>query len=126
LFSTNCYGSSVDTWVECDTFNTDRYKGIPYLDVTTVYSEDKKAVYINVVNRHKNNPITVDIFPVTGQFTPTAEATVINDLSLTDPFLFDKQKDYIPEIQEIKTKKDKISFVFPAHSVTQIKAGLNL
>ncbi|HEX7412307.1 MAG TPA: alpha-L-arabinofuranosidase C-terminal domain-containing protein, partial [Bacteroidales bacterium] len=34
LFSNNCLGNSVDTYVVCDTFNTGQYKGIPYLDVT--------------------------------------------------------------------------------------------
>src|SRR5262249_19147100 len=35
-FSNNCRGSSVDTYVSCDTFNTAKYKGVPMLDVTTV------------------------------------------------------------------------------------------
>jgi alpha-N-arabinofuranosidase len=39
LFSNNCLGNSVDTYVQCDTFNTDGYKGIPYLDVTSVFSK---------------------------------------------------------------------------------------
>ena len=43
LFSKNCRGTSADTYVACDTFNTEQYKGIPYLDVTTVYSKQKQA-----------------------------------------------------------------------------------
>ena len=40
LFSNNCLGNSVDTYVSCDTFNTEKHKGIPYLDVSTVYSTE--------------------------------------------------------------------------------------
>lgn len=53
LFSNNCLGNSVDTYVECDTFNTEKFKGIPFLDVTTVYNKETKTVYINVVNRQR-------------------------------------------------------------------------
>ena len=61
LFSNNCLGNSIDTYVECDTFNTEKYKGIPFLDVTSVYSKETNTVYINVVNRHKDKAITADI-----------------------------------------------------------------
>lgn len=43
LFSNNCRGYSIDTHVECDTFNTKKYKGIPFLDVTSVYSKEIKS-----------------------------------------------------------------------------------
>jgi alpha-N-arabinofuranosidase len=52
LFSNNCRGNSIDTYVESETFDTEKYKGIPYLDVTAVYSKENNTVYINVVNRH--------------------------------------------------------------------------
>jgi alpha-N-arabinofuranosidase len=124
MFSNNCYGQSIDTWVKCDTFNTERYKGIPYLDVTTVYSEDTKTIFINVVNRHKDNSITAEIIPVSGVFTAKAQVTVIADDSLTDWFEYEMQEQYIPEPVEIKAEKNNISYAFPAHSFTQIKVGM--
>jgi alpha-L-arabinofuranosidase len=122
LFSTNCLGNSVDTYVECDTFNTDRYKGIPYLDVTTVFNKETNTIYINVVNRHKDKAITAEIFSTSGEFTGKAEATIINQESLNDPFTFDKQNQYTPDVKAMNTVKNKVTFAFPAHSVTQIKA----
>ena len=124
LFSNNCRGNSIDTYVECDTFNTEKYKGIPFLDVTSVYAEETKTVYINIVNRHNTKAIATDIISDTGEFAGKAEATVINCESLKDPFVFDKQKQYIPEIKEINTTENRISYSFPAHSITQIKIGL--
>ena len=61
LFSNNCLGSSVDAYVACDTFGTEKYKGIPYLDVTAVFSRANGVLYINVVNRHQSRPIAADI-----------------------------------------------------------------
>ncbi len=121
LFSNNCRGNSIDTYVACDTFNTEKYKGIPYLDVTTVYSKETNTVFINVVNRHKDNAITADILSVSGDFTGKAEADIIDSKSLNDPFTFDKQDEYSPVAKEIKAEKNKITCSFPAHSFTQIK-----
>jgi alpha-N-arabinofuranosidase len=123
-FSNNCIGNSIDTYVECDTFNTPLYKGIPYLDVTTVYAEETNTVFINVVNRHEKNAITADILSNSGEFTGKAEATLIYSNTLNDPFTYDKQDQYKPAVKETKTEKNKVTFSFPAHSFTQIKIGV--
>jgi alpha-N-arabinofuranosidase len=125
LFSNNCRGNSVDTYVECDTFNTEKYKGIPFLDVTTVYSKEKNAVYINVINRHKDKAITTEIFSNSKKFTGKAEATVVNNDSLTEPFTYDKKDQYNPITKEINVEGNKLTYSFPAHSFVQIKVKVN-
>jgi alpha-N-arabinofuranosidase len=124
LFSDNCLGKSVDTFVECDTFNTKRNKGIPYLDVTSVYIKETGTVYINVVNRHKDKTITADIQSISGEFTGNAETKMLYSASLDEPFTYDKQDQYIPVTKEINTDKNKLTCSFPAHSFTQIKIGV--
>jgi alpha-L-arabinofuranosidase len=121
LFSNNCRGNSIDTYVECDTFNTEKYKGIPYLDVTSTYSKETNTVFINVINRHKEKAITSDIITSSGTFNGKAESSLMNCESLDEPFSFDKQKDYAPVVNVIEIKNNKISYSFPAHSFTQIK-----
>jgi len=121
LFSNNCRGNSVDTYVECDTFNTEKYKGVPYLDVTSVYSKETNTVYINVVNRHKDKTITADIINSSGSFTGKAEIKILNAVSLDEPFTFDKLPQYSPESKEIEIKNNKLACTFPSHSFTQIK-----
>jgi alpha-L-arabinofuranosidase len=123
-FSNNCLGNSVDTYVDCDTFNTQNYKGIPYLDATTVYNNETNTVFINVVNRHNDQSISADISICTEEFSGNAEVSFINSNSLTDSFIFDKQEQYKPLVKEIKTEKNKVTCSFPAHSFTQIKIGL--
>ena len=122
LFSNNCRGNSVDTYVQCDTFNTEKCKGIPYLDVTAVYNKGTNIVFINVVNRDKDKAIAAEIINDSGILSGKAEASLIDCDSLNAVFTFEKQKEYIPVIKEIEIKGDKISFSFPAHSFTQIKA----
>ena len=121
LFSNNCRGNSIDTYVECDTFNTDKYKGIPFLDVTSVYSKETNTVYINVINRHKDKKISADIFSTSGEFTGKAVASEVKRKDLNEAFVFDKKDEYVPEIKEFSVKGNKLSYSFPAHSFVQIK-----
>ncbi len=125
LFSNNCLGTSLDTFVECDTFNTKKFDGIPFLDVTSTYSRETDTVFINVVNRHKENTITADIFNISGTLSGTAEAQIINRESLDEPFTYDTRNEYIPTVQEIKVKGNQLSYSFPAHSFTQIKVHVD-
>ena len=125
LFSNNCRGNSVDTYIECDTFNTEKYKGIPFLDVTTVYSKETNTAYINVVNRNKDKAITTEIINSSGVFTGKAEASIVNNDSLTEPFTFEKKDQYTPVVKEIKIEDGKLIYSFPAHSLTQIKVNVS-
>jgi len=123
-YSNNCQGYSVDTHVDCDTFNTAKCKGITYLDVTTTCSKDKKTVYINVVNRHKDKAIVAEILSNTAEFTGKAELSLITGNDLNEAFTYAKQEQYKPVVKELKTDKNKVSCSFPAHSFTQIKVSI--
>ena len=123
-YSNNCLGTSVDTYVTCDTFNTEKYKGIPYLDVTTTYSKETHTVFINVVNRHKDKTITTEIVNTSGDFVGKAEASLITGKDLQEGFVFDKQNEYIPVVTGIDIKNNKLTCTFPPHSFTQIKINV--
>ncbi len=123
-FSVNCRGNSVDTYVDCDTFSTEKYKGIPYLDVTAVYSKESNTAFINVVNRHQDKAITTEITSTAGAFAQKAEATVFNAASLSDPFSFAKKDQYLPASATLEIKNGRLSYTFPPHSFTQIKVAI--
>src|SRR4030095_13426695 len=100
LFSNNCRGNAIDTYVACDTFSAGKYKGIPYLDVSTVYAKEKGSVIINVVNRHKDKAIETEIINTSRNFSGKSS---VNELSVTDlsaPFVFDKKEQYVPVTKE--------------------------
>jgi alpha-L-arabinofuranosidase len=120
-YSNNCLGSAVDTYVNCDTFNTEKYKGIAYLDVSATFSKEANAVFINVVNRHKDKAITTDIISTSGDFSGKAEASLITGKDMQEAFVFDKQQDYVPVKSNVETKNNQFTYTFPPHSFTQIK-----
>jgi alpha-L-arabinofuranosidase len=120
-YSNNCLGNAIDSYVTCDTFNTEKYKSIPYLDVSATYSKETRTVFINVVNRHKDKAITSDIVSASGGFTGKAEASLITGSDLQEAFTFDKQQEYIPVKKEVEINNNKMVYTFPPHSFTQIK-----
>jgi alpha-L-arabinofuranosidase len=124
LFSNNCLGVSLVAAVQCDTFNTDKVKGIPYLDVTSVYSKEKAAVIVNVVNRHRDRAISAEIVNQSGTLTGKAEARILTADSLDDPFVYDKREQYKPVVRALRVSGNAISVSFPPHSITQIEAGV--
>ena len=121
MFSNNCLGKSVDTFVACDTFNTKLYKGIPYLDVSAVYSKETNSVFLNVVNRHEEKIITAEIINNSGALTGKGEVTSITGDKLLEPFTFDQYSTYQPTKKDVDIKDNKVSYSFPPHSFTQIK-----
>jgi len=124
LFSNNCLGNAIDTYVACDTFNTQIYTGIPYLDVTAVFSKPGNTVFINVVNRSQDKAIQTDIINSAGDFTGKAEATVISTDDLKTNFSIGKKSDYRPSAREAKLVGNKLTYAFPPHSFTQIKVNV--
>ncbi len=124
MFSNNCLGNAIDTYVECDTFNTEKFKGIPYLDVTAVFSKETNTVFINVVNRHKDKAIATDIISTSGDFDGKGSVSMINRSDLSEPFAYDKAAEYNPKKEEINSKGNQLTYSFPPHSITQIKVGL--
>jgi alpha-N-arabinofuranosidase len=68
--------------------------------------------------------INADIASTSGDFTGKAEASLINSDDLKAPFTFDKQSQYLPVIKDVKFTGNKLSFTFPPHSFTQIRAGM--
>jgi alpha-N-arabinofuranosidase len=124
LFSNHCLGRSIDVGVACDAFDTEKCKGIPFLDVTAAYSADKGAVCVNVVNRHRDNALVAEIVSVSGAFAGKAEARCLFAESLEEPFRFDERERYAPAVRAVATEGNRMTFAFPAHSFTQITAGV--
>ena len=125
LFSNNCLGSSVDAYVACDTFGTEKYRGIPYLDVSAVYARASGDLYINVINRHQSRAITADILANSGEFSGKAEASIINSDDLKKAFNYDNREQYKPVSATVILNGNKLQYAFPPHSFTQIKAIIN-
>lgn len=124
LFSNNVYGKSLDVYVDCETFDGKVYKDIPYLDVSSSYSEDKKALVINVINRNMEEAIVTNIISDTGKFKGDATISVINANSVEAHYRYESKDKYAPVISTLKLRGDSFNYSFPPHSFTQIIVGV--
>jgi alpha-N-arabinofuranosidase len=126
MFSNKCLGESLDTFVRCDTFDVDDfYRGIPYLDVSTVYVKDERSLIINVVNRHQDEAIKTDIISCSGDFAPTARVQEVYSEDVKGPYTYAEKDEYIPKTKDISTDRSRMTHLLLPHSFTQIIVGMD-
>ncbi len=123
LISGNCRGASVDVFVDGETFDAGRFSDIPYLDVTSVLAEDGKTVYLNVINRHRDSPITARIENSAAAFAGSASASVIAG-ELGKAYTYAERASYQPKVESVGVRGGAVSHTFPPHSFTQIALTL--
>lgn len=133
LFAQNMYGTSLDVFVDCDTYDTEEFfvglgesttqqNDVPYLDVSASYNDGE--VIINVVNRNKEEDITTDILCQTGVFLGNFEIYEVNGPNVKAQNDFGKNLVSTKTKPAIKAKGEKITYTFPAHSITMIKGKI--
>ena len=119
LFATNCYGESVSSYVQSDTFNVAKYKGVQYLDVSSAYNSKTQALVVNVVNRHPSKSIETSIENQFGIPDKKGIAYEIYSPGLKDENSVNEQK--VKTIEKSFSIAGKtFNYSFPAHSFTQL------
>jgi alpha-L-arabinofuranosidase len=133
LFANNIKGTSLDVFVDCDTYNTQKFfiglgesttqqSNVPYLDVSSTYQNGE--VYIVVVNRNKEKAITTDIICQTGEFGGNVEVFEINGPDVKAENDFGKETVRTVSKPFLKTKGTTLTYAFPAHSITMLKGKI--
>jgi alpha-N-arabinofuranosidase len=133
LFANNVKGTSLDVFVDCDTYNTDEFyiglgesktkqTNVPYLDVSVIYNNGE--VVLCVVNRNKEKAITTDILCQTGEFTGSFKVFEVNGPDVKAMNNFDKENVKTVTKADINAKGNKITYSFPSHSFTMIKGQI--
>jgi alpha-N-arabinofuranosidase len=120
LFSNNSSGESIDALTLCNTYDTERFKNIPFLDVSVAYKTNEGELVINVVNRNEKEDINTSVISQTKNFGPNAEAFVLNGKS-TNAYNTYEEQNVSTSTSNIKTNGNELIFTFPAHSLTMIK-----
>jgi alpha-N-arabinofuranosidase len=134
LFANNVKGTSLDVFVDCDTYDTEEFSiglgetktrqtHVPYLDVSAAYNSGE--VVICVVNRNKDKAITTDLLCQTGEFTGPFRVFEINGPDVKAMNNFDKENVKTVTKPDINAKGSKITYSFPPHSFTMIKGKIN-
>ena len=120
LFANNCFGKSLDVYVDCNKFSTTDHKDVPYLDVSSAFDNTNRELIINVVNRNKDSAISTDIICQEGKLTNDAVVYTINGKDIKDINSTGEQK--VKTISSnLKISGNKFNYDFPAHSFTMIK-----
>lgn len=130
LFANNVYGTALNVFVDCKTYNTSKFffnngehatqiNNVPYLDVSATYNDGE--VILSVVNRNKEEDITTDIISQNGSFSGIFKVSEVNGPDIKSMNDFDKELVKITEKPAINAKTNKITYKFPAHSYTLIK-----
>lgn len=133
LFANNVGGTALDLYVDCETYDTEKFpiglsesytiqKNVPYLDVSaTINGND---LTICVVNRNKDKGITTDIISQTGDFNGNYTVYEVNGPDIKSSNDFDKTTVKTELKPSIKAKGKQITYSFPAHSFTMIKGKI--
>ncbi|MDA3931090.1 MAG: alpha-N-arabinofuranosidase [Prolixibacteraceae bacterium] len=131
LFAKNAHGTALDLFVESETYNTDEFfvglgesttqqTDVPYLDVSA--SVDGDEIILNVVNRNKDKAIVTDIISQSGNFIGNIEVLEVNGPTVKAKNDFDKHEVKTVAKEAIEAKGNVLTYSFPAHSFTQLKA----
>lgn len=134
LFANNISGTSLDVFVDCDTYNTEEFpigmgektttqNEVPYLDVSATWNNGE--VTICVLNRHRDQAITTDIISQTGKFDGTFKVMEVNGPDIKAMNDFGKETVRTLEKPDIRAKGEKITYSFPPHSFTLIKGRVS-
>ena len=119
LYSSNSLGTSLDVYSDCEKHSNHVFRDIPYLDVTAVLNGAAKTLVVNVVNRHETNALTSDVILQSGEFSGVAAIKEVNGSTVTATNTKSLQGVTITST-EITFQGNKVSYSFPAHSLTQM------
>lgn len=133
LFANNIKGTSLDVFVDCGTYDTDEFfiglgesktkqTHVPYLDVSATFNNGEMVIC--VVNRNKDKAITADLLCQKGEFTGPFKVFEINGPDVKAMNNFDKENVKTVTKPDINAKGTKITYSFPAHSLTMIKGQI--
>ncbi|UCD48806.1 MAG: hypothetical protein JSW27_14875 [Phycisphaerales bacterium] len=133
LFSRNVRGTSLDVFVDCDTYDTERFflglgetttvqEDVPYLDVSAAY--DNGRVTLCVVNRHKDRAIATDIICQEGRFAGPFEVYEVNGPNIKTVNDFGSEPVKTAKKAEANTSGTSFTYSFPPHSFTLMQGAV--
>ncbi|UCH14891.1 MAG: alpha-N-arabinofuranosidase [Bacteroidales bacterium] len=133
LFASNVYGTSLDVFVDCETYDTDEFfiglgesrtkqSDVPYLDVSATYNEGE--VILCVVNRNKDKAISTEIICQTGDFSGNFEVYEVNGPDIKSKNDFGVETVKTEKKPGIKAKGNSLIYSFPPHSFTMMKGKI--
>ncbi len=119
LFSANTKGKALALFVDSPTYKSRRFDGVRYLDTSA--SLDQGTLVINVVNRHRDQPIETEIELQDKTFAGPVETTVVNGPDIKSENDFGSTRvEAVAGSAPAEGRRMRLRF--PPHSYTMLKA----
>jgi alpha-N-arabinofuranosidase len=121
LFANNSKGKALDLLVEGPKYKSKRFDDVHYLDTSAAY--DNGTLVLNVVNRHREQPIDAEFELEDKRFAGPVEAAEVNGPDIKAENNFDST--VVRTVARKATAEGrKLHYRFPPHSYTMLKTSL--
>ncbi len=118
LFASNTKGKALELFVDSPKYKSKRFDDIPYLDTSAAY--ENNSLVLNVVNRHKDQPLEVTFELQDKQFSGAVQVSEVNGPDIKSENTFDATT--VKTIGRAATADGKLlRYTFPPHSYTLMK-----
>ena len=121
LFAGNVKGKSLQLTVEAPTYKSKRFDAVPVIDASGAV--DGNMLVLNVVNRHQTDTLDVTIALEDKRFSGAVSLSEVSGPDIKAQNDFGKNL-VSPKARSVSASGNRLTVSFPAHSYTQIKAGL--
>jgi alpha-N-arabinofuranosidase len=121
LFANNTKGTALELFVESPKYESKRFGPVSYLDMSAGY--DNGTLVLNVVNRHRDQPIETEFETQDKQFAGAVEVSEVNGPDIKADNDFGATR--VQTVTRSATAEGrKLRCRFPPHSYTMLKAKL--
>jgi alpha-N-arabinofuranosidase len=122
LFATHSRGKALDLYLNSPSYESQTYGATPYLDASAAY--DNGTLVLNVVNRHRDQPVEAEFEAQDKQFSGTVEVAEVNGPDIKAENDFDKT--LVKSVNRTaKADGKRLLYRFPPHSYTMLKTKLS-
>ena len=121
LFAGNTRGTALDLFIKSPTYSTRASGDVPLLDASAAI--DNGTLVINVVNRHREQPVETEIQLEDRQFAGAVDVSEVNASDIKAENSFDSTQVKTVS-RSVRAEPHVLRYSFPAHSHTMLKAKL--
>jgi len=118
--------TSLNVWVSAPTYKVGNRTPLAYLDVSATYKPDERMVYLNVLNRSKDQDLSTRVDNQEGRLAGEVGVWEMNhpDLKATHTFGDDQKVRPATRTLSAAVENNGFSYTFPAHSLTILRLRL--
>lgn len=121
LFANNTKGKALELLIKSPTYRSPNFGDVPHLDASAAI--DNGTLVINVVNRHRDQPVEADIELEDKQFSAGVEISEVNAADIKAENSFDST--IVSTVRRsAKAETNSLPYSFPPHSYTMLKTKL--